>query len=358
MYAQDLYCIIMRVRKIKALNILSGIVSVKTQSKMTFEESEHEQLERYRQLALISSDWFWQTNETFHITFMSDSVERITGHTKDSYIGVSRFDLASEKTKKSQSWKNHVEQIRRHEPIKNFKYEHISATEKTFCLCVNAVPLFDKDGHFRGYLGTTSDISELIMATEEAERAHIKLQAKTVALEKAKLIAERMARTDVLTGLSNRRSFFENAKVIEDQSRRYDHHYSIIMLDIDFFKSINDNYGHAVGDTVLKAVAAAINDCTRISDISGRIGGEEFGIILPESSAASAVNMAERLRHAISVISIPFNQTAVTLTASFGVAEYLTDHQSIDEVIAQADKALYLAKQQGRDRVIFVSADK
>ena len=329
-----------------------------TQSNTAFDESEHEQLERYRQLALISSDWFWQTNETFHITFMSDSIERITGHTKESYMGVSRFDLASEKTKKSQAWKNHVDQIRRHEPIKNFEYEHISATEKTFCLRVNAIPLFDKNKQFRGYLGTTSDISELVMATEKAERAHLKLQAKTVALEKAKHIAECMARTDVLTGLNNRRSFFENAKIAEDQSRRYDHHYSTIMLDIDFFKSINDNYGHAVGDKVIIAVAAAINDCTRISDISGRIGGEEFAIILPESSSTSAVNMAERLRHAISAISIPFKETAVTLTASFGVAECLTDNQSIDDVIAQADKALYQAKQQGRDRVIFVSADK
>jgi len=334
------------------------MVPVTTQSNTTSDESEHEQLERYRQLALISSDWFWQTNETFHITFMSDSVERITGHTKDSYIGVSRFALASEETKKSQAWKDHIEQVHRHEPIKNFEYKHISATDKTFCLRVNAVPLFDKDGHFRGYLGTTSDISELVMATEQAERAHVKLQAKTVALEKAKLIAERMARTDVLTGLHNRRSFFENTKVIEHQSRRYDHHYSIIMLDIDFFKSINDNYGHAVGDTVLKAVAAAINDCTRISDVAGRIGGEEFAIILPEAASTSAVNMAERLRHAISVISIPFKETAVTLTASFGVAEHLTDHQSIDDVIAQADKALYLAKQQGRDCVILASVDK
>lgn len=322
----------------------------------SFEGNEREQLERYRNLALISTDWFWETDENFVITYMSNSVERITGSPKDIYIGVSRFDLASADTKETLEWAKHVDQINKHEPVKNFEYKHIGTKGQSVYLRVNAVPLFHQDGTFRGYLGSTADISELVLAKLKTDEINAKLKIQAKELKAAKLAAEQLASTDVLTGLNNRRAFFDHANAIQDQAKRYGHLYSVIMLDVDFFKQVNDTHGHAIGDKALQAVADAILEYTRLSDISGRIGGEEFAIILPETGADSALQMAERLRKAISQITVPIKNANIGFTASLGVAQNKDHHLTIEEVIAVADKALYQAKKEGRNKVVLISA--
>jgi len=252
-----------------------GVIMVKTNPSATHNEDERYLLERYRKLALILSDWFWETDENYTIIYMSDSVKQVTGFPAKTYIGVSRFDLASAETKQTLEWKRHVEQVTKREPIKNFEYKHVGSNGHVTYLRVNATPLFYENGDFRGYLGTTTDITELILAKKRTEEINEKLEMRTNELEVAKLAAERLALIDALTGLNNRRAFFEYASTIEEQARRYDHPYSVIMLDIDFFKSVNDKHGHAAGDSVLKAVGGAIQELTRGADMAGRIGGED-----------------------------------------------------------------------------------
>lgn len=306
-----------------------------------------EELERYRNLAQISTDWFWETDENYTIIYMSDSVERITGFSKDKYIGIKRYELASEETKLTVEWQNHIAQVAHHEPIKNFEYKHVGTDGRAIYLRVNAIPLFNKNGEFRGYMGSTSDISELVLAKMRVEEINSELQS-------AKEAAEELARTDVLTGLHNRRAFFEHGMAIDDMSRRYGQNYSIIMMDIDHFKTINDNFGHAAGDMTIKAVANIVTMYARTSDVPGRIGGEEFAIILPQTLIDNAGNLAERLRRSIEQKRIPLKQRMLSFTASFGVAQCCNSSQSVDNVLTLADQALYQAKSQGRNRVIMM----
>jgi diguanylate cyclase (GGDEF)-like protein len=164
--------------------------------------------------------------------------------------------------------------------------------------------------------------------------------------------AEQQARTDALTGLYNRRGLFEHGNKLIEQSRRYQHNCSFIMVDIDHFKQVNDSHGHSVGDEVLKEIANAITGGARISDVPGRVGGEEFAIILPETISSVAKDLAERLRESISKLVIPVGDCELRLSASFGVSEFHVDDISIEEMMARADVALYQAKEQGRNTVV------
>ena len=163
--------------------------------------------------------------------------------------------------------------------------------------------------------------------------------------------SESLAKTDYLTGMNNRRSFIHLGKVNEDMARRYGHSYSVMMIDIDYFKSINDTYGHAIGDEVIRELARVIMETTRPSDICGRIGGEEFAIILPESNSQGASDMAERLRTDIANIFIPSTGEPLPFTVSIGITELVNTDSSLEQLLAEADRALYQAKEQGRNRV-------
>lgn len=178
-------------------------------------------------------------------------------------------------------------------------------------------------------------------------------QQAAVAINNAKLFGEvqRLAATDSLTGLNNRRSFFERARQEFNRSVRYGHKMSVIMLDVDHFKKINDNFGHAAGDEALRVIAGLCMGITRISDVCGRYGGEEFIILLPETSLNGAVSMAQRLCDQISARQIPTERGVVRMTASIGVAEMNGETTDLEQLLEKADQALYRAKQSGRNRV-------
>ena len=169
----------------------------------------------------------------------------------------------------------------------------------------------------------------------------------------AKEVAEKLARTDPLTGINNRRAFFDFGTLIDSQAQRFEHPYSVLMVDIDHFKSVNDQHGHQVGDAVIQAVAQTISKVIRSSDVVGRIGGEEFAVILPETAKDKACELAERLRNAISKCVIPSTEGAFSVTASLGVAEYIAKDLSIEKTMARADTALYCAKEGGRNKVAY-----
>ena len=168
--------------------------------------------------------------------------------------------------------------------------------------------------------------------------------------------ARELARTDDLTGLANRRAFVELGASALDQARRYDRALSLVMFDIDYFKKINDTHGHAAGDAVLRAVSGAVKQAARSADTTGRIGGEEFALLLPETSAAAATGFAERLRRDVAALAIPFNGTVLQCTCSFGVSERDQAVLNLDALLSKADAALYLAKAQGRNRVLVAPA--
>ena len=181
----------------------------------------------------------------------------------------------------------------------------------------------------------------------------VTVDERTEQLLLAKKQAEELAQTDELTGMNNRRSFFSQGHIISEQAIRYRLQFTVMMLDIDWFKKVNDNYGHLIGDEALKDVARVIMAGIRTPDISGRIGGEEFAIILPQTQPEKTIEIAERLRRTVKSIAIPVaDNKNISLTISIGIGQYSDQNQSLHEVLSLADKALYQAKEQGRNRVV------
>lgn len=168
--------------------------------------------------------------------------------------------------------------------------------------------------------------------------------------QRARLHAEHLARTDPLTGLLNRRAFLEIAIPLWNTAKRNRRPLSAMMVDIDFFKKINDTHGHAMGDKVLQAVSALLAEACRSSDFAARWGGEEFIILLPETCGEQAGVLAERLRTRIEEMRLGTLRKPIQLSASFGIAERGA-HESLDQLINDADEWLYRAKEAGRNRV-------
>jgi len=167
----------------------------------------------------------------------------------------------------------------------------------------------------------------------------------------AKKFAEQQARTDILTGIYNRRGFFENAEAIEIKARKDDRPFVFAMIDIDNFKSINDTWGHDIGDIALKEVTNVMMKLLRKTDLFGRIGGEEFAVIFPQTLVKEGFNMAERLRQAIEEHVIKTTKGDIKLTVSIGVT-YLQDRNvGLKDIINHSDSALYQAKLEGRNKV-------
>ena len=186
----------------------------------------------------------------------------------------------------------------------------------------------------------------LTLHQDAIERMQLTRELKTARDE-----AERQARTDGLTGLLNRTAFFESGRVLVALARRHERPLSLVMVDLDHFKSINDRFGHSAGDAFLAAFAATLRATQRTSDVCGRIGGEEFALLLPETPAPAASLLAERLREAIGAIRIP-GIDAGGFSGSFGITELLAEDHDLDALVDRADRALYRAKAQGRDRTV------
>jgi diguanylate cyclase (GGDEF)-like protein len=186
---------------------------------------------------------------------------------------------------------------------------------------------------------------------QELEIAHKELEAINRTLEervkRRTMELEKLANTDTLTDLINRRATIDALEKEMDRCLRYAHDLSILMVDLDFFKQINDNFGHLVGDEVLSNIADTLVSTCRQTDYVGRHGGEEFLIILPETNQQDAADLAERVR--LSVSALP-NSTDKPITCSVGVAT-LTADLTMNDFIKKADDAMYKAKNLGRNRV-------
>jgi diguanylate cyclase (GGDEF)-like protein len=163
---------------------------------------------------------------------------------------------------------------------------------------------------------------------------------------------ERLATIDSMTGLYNRRHFLDQADAEWSRFQRHQRPLSMLMIDIDHFKQVNDRYGHAVGDETLIAVAQACAGGKRQSDIVGRLGGEEFAILLPETELAQAAIVADRLRAAIAGQVVTAHKVQFKVTASIGIAAASVSMSGIDALMRAADQALYQAKAKGRNCVV------
>jgi diguanylate cyclase (GGDEF)-like protein len=210
-----------------------------------------------------------------------------------------------------------------------------------------------KEGNFSG-------IELLKIDKPKDELDHLRNDLVDTALTIGRLLSEleeknrelqELAYYDTLTGLPNRRFFFEHASLIFEEVKRYEKPLSLLVMDIDYFKRINDTYGHDVGDLVLKTFADVLRGIVRQSDICARFGGEEFVVLLPNTDLEGAKVLAERIRTAVAKNPVEHGSIVIVFTVSIGASQYRKGMQNIDELIKEADIALYRAKEGGRNRV-------
>jgi diguanylate cyclase (GGDEF)-like protein len=217
---------------------------------------------------------------------------------------------------------------------------------------VIAVPLVTQ-GELLGVLSVGTDPNLRKFDENDINLIEVFAQQAAVAIQNAKLFSEvqRLAITDSLTGLHNRGAFFDRSRQEFSRSERYHDPLSLIMLDVDHFKRINDRFGHAAGDKALQVIAGLCLGTTRVADLSGRYGGEEFVILLPETDIEGAEKTARRLCEEIRGAAIQSERGEIRVTVSVGVAQVTPEVNDLDELLDFADQAMYRAKQGGRDRV-------
>lgn len=195
-----------------------------------------------------------------------------------------------------------------------------------------------------------SEVGALGYITDPTDMDLLLARTRTLLEFKAYLdVCEEAAFTDHLTGLANRRRFERQLDREVSRTLRYAHPFSLVMLDIDNFKCVNDTFGHHAGDEVIRGLGRVLQEGTRGIDLAARIGGEEFAILLVETGQSGALEVAERLRVAIREMIVP---GVGQVSASFGVAECPIGGQTSSEMLNSADVALYEAKRSGRDRVV------
>jgi diguanylate cyclase (GGDEF)-like protein/PAS domain S-box-containing protein len=222
--------------------------------------------------------------------------------------------------------------LRTGEPVRNVIMGVIRPNESYVWILVNAIPLHGKDGALEQVYASFEDITQRVLLEQE-----LKLQAST----------------DFLTGAANRRSFMAR---LETEFRRTQRSPSIscaiLAMDLDHFKQINDTFGHAAGDAVLRHLADLVRTSIRGADLLGRTGGEEFAVLFPDTPVAEAGQLAERLRRDLERSEITFEGRALRITVSVGVASMDPLDSGIAPVMSRADEALYHAKDGGRNRVV------
>ena len=227
------------------------------------------------------------------------------------------------------NWEQLVERYHKTVPGVNMEIEH-ALNEQQFWLQVDAFPLENKQGIMTGHMVLLRDITE---------RKKIE--------EKLKILAT----TDDLTGLWNRRYLFSAIKSELNRAERYNQSFSLIMLDIDRFKDINDCFGHAAGDAVLRHLSLQLKSRLRKTDIVGRLGGEEFCILMPNSIVDDAVKLAETIRLSAANTPVTYQKHDICITVSIGVTSYQHSND-MDTLLKMADDALYEAKNRGRNSIV------
>lgn len=217
-------------------------------------------------------------------------------------------------------------------------YRPITGTADFMYQNITLIPLVSPDGNIRHIGVILYDVTDIAIGKR--------------ALEKANASLAQLSRTDRLTGLNNRGYWEECLKAEFARFQRSKHPTSLIMFDIDHFKKVNDTYGHQAGDEVIRTTSRTLINAIRTTDIAGRYGGEEFGVILIDTSAEQGLYLAERLRKKIEALTVRFETLDIRYTISLGIAQASADMENHSQWIVASDQALYQAKHGGRNQAV------
>jgi diguanylate cyclase (GGDEF)-like protein/PAS domain S-box-containing protein len=310
--------------------------------------------ERVRSAFNALSEGLIILDEKNQIILANDSFTEKTNIDEDALIGMRADELVWKKREKGVKtdvfpWCSSMQNMERKTGIPMHLLLKNNA-ELTFS--VNTAPIFDAKGKPRGVLATFDDMTDLEKKHRELQSTLEKLRTSEKALQVKTVELELLATRDSLTGCYNRRAFFKKYDVLFESAVKRKTGLVFMMIDIDHFKVINDQYGHGNGDKVIKLVAETLIVNSRPEDVVGRYGGEEFSLIMPHGDLAQAIVLAERLRNEIQLRGYDLFTDKRTVTVSIGLALLTDEMNDRMLLINNADDALYSAKEQGRNRVI------
>ena len=288
------------------------------------------QLRRYEAIVQSSEDAIISKGLDGIVISWNPGAESVFGYAANEMIGKTSAIIFPEDRQHEE--KDILQKIQNGGIIKSLETVRLRKDGVPISISVTISPIFDSNGKVVGTSEIARDITEKKRAEQELER---------------------LAQTDMLTGLANRRHFMTLAEQELARAVRYGGKLSVLMMDIDHFKNVNDTYGHHAGDLVIQKLGQLCQQTLRKNiDVAGRIGGEEFAIILPETDSSQAVDAAERLRDAIAHTEVPWEQGGpLHFTVSVGVASLAVQKTNLDALLACADQSLYEAKANGRNRV-------
>jgi diguanylate cyclase (GGDEF)-like protein/PAS domain S-box-containing protein len=307
-----------------------------------------------------SGDSFWESDANRLFVHLSDNMCRLMGYPREELLGRSVFEFMTPEYKAEVV--QHAKDRRSDDnplaytgPLRH-EGEFFRKDGSRLWIETVSVPVFDDDGTHIGYFGITRDSSERKRAEQALREANQQLEVQLQRIHELHEQMREQAIRDELTGVHNRRHFVAVAEHEIERARRHGAMLSLVMMDIDHFKNVNDAHGHLCGDVALKAVGSMLSATTRVGDLACRLGGEEFAVLLVGTGHDGAVERAEQWRATFAEMTIIADGTALKLTASFGVATFPEQADSLVELLKVADTRMYRAKSLGRDRVIGASA--
>ncbi|WP_185970039.1 putative bifunctional diguanylate cyclase/phosphodiesterase [Tepidimonas alkaliphilus] len=291
---------------------------------------------RLRSLTELSADWFWEWDEEGRYTRMEGRVVR-EHDIAPLFLGRRPWEVAALNRPRPEDWNALLQAVRRREPFQHFEVQRILPNGRSHWFALSGEPVYDAQGVFRGYRGIGRDIT----ARKEAEAT-----------------IQRLAFYDGLTGLCNRRAFQDRLLQAQASSARSGRWAALCFIDLDDFKDINDAFGHAAGDALLREMAQRLREAVRADDTVGRLGGDEFVVLLEdlhadeEQAAWRAQQVAEKLRQALERPAV-IGGHDLQATPSIGITLFRGQADKIEEILGRADLAMYHSKAAGRNAVRF-----
>lgn len=317
---------------------------------------------RYRMLAENSHDVIWTLDiPSRRYTYVSPSITDMCGYLPEDVVGQS-IDARLTPESASRLARDIDQRLRRiaagdkAASVVVSELEQVCKDGEVISTEVVSSYLQDADGVAHTILGITRNVSERKAAELALRETNRQLHARIEEIGRLQVALQELAVRDSLTGLYNRRYLDETLEREVSRARREGNPLALVMLDIDYFKRVNDTYGHQVGDEALRMLATTLLADVRTEDVACRYGGEEFLILLPNMPLETAIQRAEAWRQAIEELSVALGNFHITFTISLGVAAYPEHGKTPDDLTRCADQALYRAKHEGRNQVSVFSA--
>lgn len=278
------------------------------------------------------------------ITWANGAFETITGYSLDEALGQKPGHLLQGPDTDADTIAYMHDRLIQE---KDFTCEVLNYTKRgdPYWLRISCQPEIDAEGRLRGFTSIQTDVTE-------EKRIRLDLEAEIKKRSRLEEQLRYMATHDELSALPNRRYFMQQASDELVRARRHERDLSLLIIDLDLFKLVNDQYGHSAGDEVIQGFAERCMKMLRETDTPARIGGEEFAVLLPETEREAAIQTAERLRRLIEETPVDTQAGPIPLTLSIGVASYCDECRSIETLIQTADSRLYEAKRNGRNQVV------